>query len=87
MIVRLPEAHRTGRTPRDRTGRRRGVRGAIVEDDRTMRDGPAALMDGTPGCHCVGWSSSVEAALQASRLRVRSKSEAVSKALRRGLIS
>jgi DNA-binding NarL/FixJ family response regulator len=40
---------------------------AIVEDDRTTREGLAALIDGTPGYRCVGRYASVEEALRAMR--------------------
>ena len=43
------------------------LRVAIVEDDRTTRDGLAALIDGTPGYRCVGRYGSVEEALRTSR--------------------
>lgn len=38
---------------------------AIVEDDRTMRDGLATLVDGAAGYRCVGRYGSVEEALRA----------------------
>lgn len=37
---------------------------AIVEDDRTVREGLSFLIDGTPGYRCVGTWDSVEAALR-----------------------
>jgi DNA-binding NarL/FixJ family response regulator len=37
---------------------------AIVEDDRTTREGLAMLIDGSRGCRCVGAYRSVEEALQ-----------------------
>ena len=40
------------------------LRVAIVEDDRTTREGLAALIDGTPGYRCVGRYESVEEALR-----------------------
>jgi DNA-binding NarL/FixJ family response regulator len=40
---------------------------AIVEDDRTMREGLAVLIDGTAGYRCVGRYTSVEEALRAPR--------------------
>ena len=40
---------------------------AIIEDDRTVRDGLAALIDGTVGYRCVGRYASVEQALQATQ--------------------
>jgi DNA-binding NarL/FixJ family response regulator len=43
------------------------LRVAIVEDDRTTREGLAALIDGTPGYRCVGRYQSVEEALRAPR--------------------
>lgn len=39
------------------------IRVAIVEDDRSLRDGLAMLIGGTPGYTCVGTFSSVEGAL------------------------
>jgi len=41
------------------------LRVAIVEDDRTTREGLAALIAGTPGYACVGRYGSVEEALRA----------------------
>jgi len=38
---------------------------SIVEDDQTMREGIAALLDGTPGMCCVARYESVEEALRA----------------------
>lgn len=43
------------------------LRIAIVEDDRTTREGLAALIDGTAGYRCVGRYASVEEALRAPR--------------------
>jgi DNA-binding NarL/FixJ family response regulator len=43
------------------------LRVAIVEDDRTTRDGLATLIDGTPGFRCVGKYPSIEEALQKFR--------------------
>ena len=43
------------------------LRVAIVEDDRTTRDGLATLIDGTPGYRCVGRHGSVEEALHMPR--------------------
>jgi DNA-binding NarL/FixJ family response regulator len=40
---------------------------AIVEDDRTLREGMAALIDETPGFRCRQTYGSVEAALSAAR--------------------
>jgi DNA-binding NarL/FixJ family response regulator len=40
------------------------LRVAIVEDDRTTRDGLGTLIDGTPGYRCVGKYGSVEEALR-----------------------
>jgi DNA-binding NarL/FixJ family response regulator len=40
-----------------------GIRVAIVEDDRTVRNGLATLTDTSPGYHCVGSWGSVEDAL------------------------
>jgi DNA-binding NarL/FixJ family response regulator len=40
------------------------IRVAIVEDDRTTRDGLAMLINGTPGHLCVGTFRSVEEALR-----------------------
>jgi DNA-binding NarL/FixJ family response regulator len=40
---------------------------AIIEDDRTTRDGLATLISGTPGFECVGRYGSVEEALRAPR--------------------
>ena len=40
---------------------------AIVEDDRTMREGLATLIDGATGYRCVGRYGSVEEALRAPR--------------------
>ncbi len=42
------------------------IRVAIVEDDRTTRQGLAMLIDGTPGYECVGQYRSVEEALRAA---------------------
>ncbi len=42
---------------------------AIVEDDRTMREALAELIDGTPGYRCVGRYGSVEEALSVLRGR------------------
>ncbi|SPE37537.1 Response regulator [Candidatus Sulfopaludibacter sp. SbA6] len=41
------------------------IRVAIVEDDRTTRQGLAVLIGGTPGFQCVGQHRSVEEALTA----------------------
>lgn len=43
------------------------LRIVIVEDDRTLRDGLAALIDGTAGYRCVGRHASVEEALRGPR--------------------
>ena len=40
------------------------LRVAIVEDDATMREGLAALIEGTPGYRCVGRYGSVEELLR-----------------------
>jgi DNA-binding NarL/FixJ family response regulator len=40
------------------------LRVAIVEDDVTMREGLAALIEGTPGYRCVGRYGSVEELLR-----------------------
>lgn len=42
------------------------LRVAIVEDDRTTREGLAMLIDGSRGCRCVGAYRSVEQALQSA---------------------
>src|SRR5262245_290937 len=46
------------------------LRVAIVEDDRTTREGLSALIDGTPGYRCVGRFGSVEEALRAMHDRL-----------------
>jgi DNA-binding NarL/FixJ family response regulator len=51
--------------PLDPVSTERRLRVAIVEDDRTTREGLAALIAGTPGYLCVGRYGSVEEALAA----------------------
>ena len=41
------------------------IRVAIVEDDRTTREGLGLIIDGSPGYRCVGTYTSVEEALRA----------------------
>jgi DNA-binding NarL/FixJ family response regulator len=43
------------------------IRVAIIEDDRSIREGLALLIGGSPGYSCVGTFSSVEEAMAASR--------------------
>lgn len=40
------------------------IRVALVEDDATVRENLARLLDGTPGCSCVAGCGSVEEALR-----------------------
>jgi DNA-binding NarL/FixJ family response regulator len=46
-----------------REGRHQRTGVAIIEDQRTLRDGFAALIDGTPGFRCTGAFRSIEDAL------------------------
>ena len=47
-----------------------GIRVAIIEDDRSTREGLSLLIDGTPGYHCVGKFNSVEEALRLAAIEV-----------------
>jgi DNA-binding NarL/FixJ family response regulator len=53
-------------TPEPRLSLPAPIRVAIVEDDRTLRNGLAMLIDGTPGFRCRETWGSVEAALAAA---------------------
>jgi DNA-binding NarL/FixJ family response regulator len=69
MIMRLarsdPDANMSRVTPaRSQASSLEPLRVAIVEDDVTMRDGLAALIDGTPGYRCVARHGSVEELLR-----------------------
>jgi DNA-binding NarL/FixJ family response regulator len=76
------------------------VRVAIIEDRSEIRAGLATLSGGSDGFRCTGSYGSMEAALAAivntvsfhmkriyEKLQVHSKSEAVARALRAGLIA
>ena len=69
MIMRLarsdPDANMSWVNPaRSQASSLEPLRVAIVEDDVTMRDGLAALIDGTPGYRCVARHGSVEELLR-----------------------
>jgi DNA-binding NarL/FixJ family response regulator len=56
--------------PRSQASSLEPLRVAIVEDDVTMRDGLAALIDGTPGYRCVARHGSVEELLRKAPDRI-----------------